>query len=437
MTDRSTFLVHIMEKLALPLMQAVTAVSLRAPDAAASDTRKDAEKLAELIAKTVQASLGLSESLKVTSTDASGDAVRLALTASASPLIANYYTIAGKAPTDQDVKKMVTSMQAVLGFADNFAATAENELRLQNVDPDYVPGDKNQINIQFVSAMVPVINSIHAFSFGRSEEPLVKETGNRLLAKMDTVCIKIYGGTDAPKDNPALGIRVLKALSGIYASCHQEETVRVMSMAPEDRAKLTGDNAGLLPMDNIWTAFDQRVSMMVALGRSAFGMDDEPAQSQSQPDAATAAQPSEPKTPPPPPPPAPASPSVDEGAADQNASGPPADDSAAQPASPFSAFTKKPAAAQGQDDKSDAPAAPPAPPAPPQTTAPEPPLPEADMPTDPLGSVKPIETPEPPDDPDDADNTEKPAGDPANPMSFFGKPKKTETEDDNGGNKGA
>ena len=89
----------------------------------ADSQQKQAGYMAELIAKCVQVSIALSKDLDFKTSEADADAIRLSIATVSGPIIGEYFSANGKAPTDQDVTKMVGALQAALTFADKFAPT--------------------------------------------------------------------------------------------------------------------------------------------------------------------------------------------------------------------------------------------------------------------------------------------------------------------------
>ena len=94
MNQRAAFLLQILERLGAPLVAAVSAVSARADTGGnGGNPAKDAERVAELLARSVQASVALTESSGLRN---GGDSVRLALAAIAAQLLGDNYRQTGK-----------------------------------------------------------------------------------------------------------------------------------------------------------------------------------------------------------------------------------------------------------------------------------------------------------------------------------------------------
>lgn len=476
MSQRSAFQLQILEKLATPLMQSVTRyVTVKAGkkggDAEAQQSQ--AGHIAELVSKCVQLSIGLSKDLDLKGNEADADAVRLSLATVCSPLVGEYFSANGKAPTDPEINKMVTALQAALTFSDKFAPTAENISRVAASDIAMIPGipnDEAQANIQYVQAMVPVVNAVQSFSFGQPEAKLTQEIATHLTTRAETLRKAILpAGVDEFLVKQA-DLRLLRMAADLYAACHREETLRIMGMDQAERAKLTEGNNGLIPMDTVWKTFDARVKMLETLSAEAAGVTPAQAaapQPQQPPQQAQQPQQAAPQTPPPaepqqaeppqqapqqpvppqeavqPPPQPPAAPPQEP----QQPSQPPQESSGG--GSPFQSFVKTPDNGQAGDAGASAaapqePQSPPAEPQQPQTPPPQQPPQEQvppqqapqEQPQAPQQpEVPPAQPPEvPPAQPSEQPQTPPPQETPppsdgGNPMSFFAS-KKSKDDDE-------
>lgn len=263
MEKRSALIIQVFEKLGAPLMAAVAEVAARDPSAGQSD-RNDAGKVAELLGKTVQLSIALANVMDIKDTGTTADTVRLALAALVSPLVADHYRQTVKVPNDADIKRMVTALEAILTFSDNFAPVAETIKRMAHIDPDLtVIADETQTTMQYLSVMSPIIHEIGRFSFGQPEQKLLQETSDKLMKKAAEIVVRVKSaGADAASIKQA-ELQALKALSDIYVTCHKSETDRLMALSEEERAQAAG--AGGNGVDKVWESFDKRAGMLEIL----------------------------------------------------------------------------------------------------------------------------------------------------------------------------
>lgn len=260
MNDRAAYLLQILEKVGSPLMAAILAAPER-KSAPADVLQQDAVRMAELLAKTTQASIEMSQSMDFGMAFSHGDALRVALAALASPLVGSYYRNSGKAPADADIKKMTMALQAVLTFSDNFTPSLETTHRLQNIEAGMPDMDAYQTIVQYVQAFVPVINAINSFPFGQPEQKLIMDVSERLTRKSKDVCESVFGPLpDGPRKWTELAI--LKGLAQIYAVCHEAETVRLGLNSSDQQASIENS------LETIWQQFEIRASMLETLATS-------------------------------------------------------------------------------------------------------------------------------------------------------------------------
>jgi hypothetical protein len=249
MNHRAEYLLQVLEKIGTPLLASV--IDAGAP----AQHVVEAQKIAELLAKTVQTGIDMGYALDLGPTGEVTDSVRLALAGVAAPLIAGSFRNSGKAPGDAEVKKIVTALQAVLTFAENFAADSDNADRLKNLTPGAPAPDAAQTHAQYIYALVPVVNAIAAFSFGLPEQKLVLDVAGRLAGEAPRFRQSLMG--DAGPDNHRADLGVLSALAALYAASHQAETARITAAAQPD--------AATPGMDAVWRGYEIRAAMLETL----------------------------------------------------------------------------------------------------------------------------------------------------------------------------
>jgi hypothetical protein len=196
------------------------------------------------------------------------DSVRVGLTGLASPMVAAAYRNSGRAPAEADIKRLVSALQAVLSFAENFAADDDHTGRLKAVSADGSGVDAVQGQIQYFHAFLPVIHAISQFSFGQPEHKLITDVAGRLTARTSAVRLQFF---PAMKDSDAPRIErgLLKAVAEIYAAAHLAETTRIIGMSEADRAAMTGGMNGAIEM--VWSGFETRMAMLSALAQGLSG----------------------------------------------------------------------------------------------------------------------------------------------------------------------
>ena len=247
MNHRADYLLQVLEKIGSPLLASVIEVNARMHN---TQLTAEAQKIAELLARTVQTGIDLGYALDLGPSGQITDSLRLAMTGLAAPLIAGSFRNNGKTPTDTDIKKIITAMQAVLSFAENFSADSDHSDRLKNLNPGDGASDAAQNYLRNVYAFVPVVNVVGAYSFGQPEQKLIMDIASRLTATARQIANA--RGKDAD-------VHILNALAQIYAACHQAETAHIMGLSEQDRQK------AVPPLDPVWKNFDLRVAMLEAL----------------------------------------------------------------------------------------------------------------------------------------------------------------------------
>lgn len=264
MGQRAEFQIQILERLGVPLLTAVGGVAVRT--GVQPDLQGDAARLAELITRTVQMSLSLSNALDIRDDRGQADGLRLALAGLSAPLVAGAYEGTGRIPGEDDVARISGTLSAVLAFADNFTPAADATARLNNLDGNVIPfdggTDEPQVHIQALFSLVPVVQAIGVYSFGRSEKKLVQDVSAILLERAAALSADLIGPGATLAQRKKAELSAVRALGLIYAQTHAMETSRLMMMAEQDRNAMVQANGGQVPMDSVWTSFDRSVEML-------------------------------------------------------------------------------------------------------------------------------------------------------------------------------
>jgi hypothetical protein len=267
MSGKISLSLAVLDRIGAPLMAAVAENAARAPAPGAAPEKPQAEQLAALIGKSVQAGIALAGSMDLRDA-ADGDAVRIALAAIAAPLVAARFRASGQVPGDNDVKEIVAGLEAVLTFADSFAGVPAAAARLEGLAA--APADESQAALNCIRAMVPVVEEISVFAFGRPEKKLAQEIAARLLSEAAALAAAaLPGAQEAARKAAALDL--LGPLAGIYAACHRAETKRILAMDEKARQEAAQPGGGLLPLEPVWEAFGRRAAMLAVLGEAAAG----------------------------------------------------------------------------------------------------------------------------------------------------------------------
>lgn len=290
MVQNSKFTIQLLEKIGAPLAVAIESVPLSGDD----QDVQSAKIMAQMLGQAVQISISLNASFNVVEEEAQADSTRLALATLAAPLLADFYKQKEQVPEDQDIKRIIKSLESVVAFADNFSAAEEGKSRLATIDHDAPLFDKTQSSLVVIQMMTPVINAVAEFSFGQSEPKLMQE----IMARLEKTSSDI--AKEAGLNDKLSELMVLKSLASIYAECHISETQKLASASSENE-----DVRAELSLDPVWEAFGTRIAMVEAvMGVSKDG--GTASVSAVAPTSAVEAAPVAPATPAPPSPTAPA-----------------------------------------------------------------------------------------------------------------------------------
>jgi len=262
MTPRAQYFVQILEKVASPLMSAVIA-----SDQDAGDNGAQAKVIAALLGKAVQSGISIGDLIDISAMGEKSDSMRVALAALSAPLIADTHKQSGKVPDDGALKNISDAMQAVLTFSENFTPSPEHHRRLADLAAQAQVVDLPQIQIQYMQAFVPVIDAVQGFAFGHKETVLIGNISSKLIAQAEDLAASLYG-TEDELLHKRVALGVLNSLTQLYATCHVQETARLMAMSDDERAALPKESNGGQSLDHLWEDFGRKAAIMETLAQS-------------------------------------------------------------------------------------------------------------------------------------------------------------------------
>lgn len=118
---------------------------------------------------------------------------------------------------------------------------------------------------KMLEALVPVVNAIAQYSFGRAEHVLLAQISERLLKTADQVTRSLAPAGCTPRDWRLLCWGVLQAAGYLYSDCHFTEADRLLYMDKDERDSYFREHDQMPPLTFVWQAFDQRMAMLAAL----------------------------------------------------------------------------------------------------------------------------------------------------------------------------
>lgn len=269
MDSKTLYNIKVFEKLGAPLMNAVLRASYNSDKPVSAD---NAKQIANLISTAVKMSQGLSASFNPKDED-DIDALRLALACMVSPVIAENFAKTEKDLSDEDIKKIRDIYDQILSFTDGFTSAkdaANRRISLATPDPlsvsDRLLFDEEQIILQGMNALLPVVIRVSEYSFGRDQRELLNEITKKLSSQAKVLVKSLYGVKLEKDDQKLAELGILRSLSDIYSSCHYAERRRIDEMTGIEKEDLL--EGGEIPLDNLWKMFETRFGLMVALTKT-------------------------------------------------------------------------------------------------------------------------------------------------------------------------
>jgi len=240
----------------MPLLTALTETPAAAGEGAeaAKPTGLNPAQFNALIDSAINLSQALAAQLGA-SEDQLDAWVRWSLAGAASQVVASHFKATGQAlPADQ---------------AQNLARMT---VELQNKFKAQIPGGNEPVpntvatfRAKMMEAMVPVVGAIAQYSFGRAEHALLAEVAEKLIKNADQVTRALAAAGSTPEQWRLLCWSVLKASGQIYTESHYAEADRLLYMNADERAAYFAQHGQVVPMTQVWQAFNQRMAMLATL----------------------------------------------------------------------------------------------------------------------------------------------------------------------------
>ncbi len=235
-------------QIGMPLLQALA----ESPGDGASGP--DPEKFGSLIDSTVSLSRELSMQLGADEEQLDAS-VRWALAGSASQIVAASYRATGHALPVEEAQRLA-----------GIAATLQQKFKSQiPAGGETLPNTIATFRAKMMEAMVPVIGAVAQYAFGRAEHAVLTEVSERLVKTADQVTRALAEPGSTPEQWRMLCWNILRAAGQIYTECHYAEADRLLYMNPEDRDAYFAKHGNVVPMNQVWQAFNQRMAMLATL----------------------------------------------------------------------------------------------------------------------------------------------------------------------------
>ena len=254
MDSRTDFILQIIESIGLPLVEAVEGASKQ------NDAAQAAETIGALLSGSTAFGAEIGKALDFKGDDLVKSSVRANLAAVAAKIIATQYKKHNKVPGDAEHKRVITALESVLTFSDNFTPDVDSIARMKSLSENYELFDTQQINISYVLALVPAVNAVGGFSFGQSESKLLQEITDKLGQRAQSIRKTLFGEELEFNEAKLLELSLLRMLVRLYSDCHKEETDRIMKLDEAARSSIK--------IDSVWAEFEKRAQMLETLATS-------------------------------------------------------------------------------------------------------------------------------------------------------------------------
>lgn len=246
--------VAVLKNVITPLVQAVGEVNR----ANKSDTPTTPAQEAETLNGLVEGTLALSDASMLslnTEREPVDEFVRWSIVAAATHNVAARYRATGSIITADEAQKLA---DAVFETKDKFQS--------QSVGAgESVPNTLGTFRARMLEALVPVVNAVAQYSFGRAEHVILAQVAERLLKTADQATRGLAPAGCTPRDWRLLCWSVLQAAGFLYSDCHFAEADRLLYMEKEERDVYFREHDNMPPMTYVWQAFDQRMAMLATL----------------------------------------------------------------------------------------------------------------------------------------------------------------------------
>ncbi|HEU0117309.1 MAG TPA: hypothetical protein VFR09_01640 [Alphaproteobacteria bacterium] len=251
---RMQSLLTTFRQVGMPLLTALT----ETPSANASGNAKpgglNPEQFNALIDSTITLSNELAAQLGA-SEDQLDAWVRWSLAGAASQVVAAHFKATSNALPADEAKRLA-------GVAIELQTKFKAQIPSGN---EPIPNTVATFRAKMMEAMVPVIGAVAQYSFGRAEHSLLAEVAEKLIKTADQVTRALAPAGASPEQWRLLCWNVLKAAGQIYTESHYAEADRLLYMNPDDRAAYFAQHGQIVPMTQVWQAFNQRVAMLATL----------------------------------------------------------------------------------------------------------------------------------------------------------------------------
>lgn len=246
--------VAVLKNVITPLLQAIGEVNR----AAKAETPPTPEQEAQMLNALVEGTLALSNATTAslnTEREPIDDMVRWNIVAAATHNVAARFRATGAIISADEAQKIAA---AIFDTKEKFQSQTVNS-------GESIPNTLGTFRARMLEALVPVVNAIAQYSFGRAEHVILAQVAERLLKTADQVTRGLAPAGCTPRDWRLLCWSVLQAAGFLYSDCHFAEADRLLYMDKDERDVYFREHDNMPPMNFVWQAFDQRMAMLATL----------------------------------------------------------------------------------------------------------------------------------------------------------------------------
>jgi hypothetical protein len=246
--------VAVLKHVATPLLQSIAEAHRAAKTEAPPSPEHESQTLGQLVDATLALAGAAGESLN-DQHDPMEDSVRWALVAAAAHNVAARLRATGQPMQPEEAQTLAKS---VFEIKDKFQSQSVNA-------GESLPNTLGTFRAKMLEALVPVVNAVAQYSFGRAEHMMLAQVAERILKTADQVTRGLAPPGCPPKDWRLLCWSVLQAAGFLYSDCHFAEADRLLYMDKEERDKYFREHDNIPPLTFVWQSFDQRMAMLATL----------------------------------------------------------------------------------------------------------------------------------------------------------------------------
>lgn len=246
--------VAVLKHVVTPLIQALAELRNANKGAPAPTPEEESKMLDDLVSNAMALSTATLASLNADSQKLD-DAVRWMVVNAATHVVAARFRANSEIKPAEEAAELAKAVFGIQGkFQSQTVATGES-----------VPNTLGTFRAKMLETLVPVVNAVAQYSFGRAEHLLLAQVAERLLKTADQVTRSLAPTGCTPQDWRLLCWSVLQAAGYLYSDCHFAEADRLLYMEKEERDAYFREHDQMPPLTFVWQSFDQRMAMLATL----------------------------------------------------------------------------------------------------------------------------------------------------------------------------